>query len=124
MNNLLDLDSTVAWSLDIDELYELLDSEIEDVPQGQLTTQVELMNKSFGDFAKKVAKQAKFERSWAKIKGIVCKAYADGVKAEGKDLVTILTTAVISALGLGSGIWVVITVTIAVKQGLDKLCSV
>lgn len=116
----IELDSSMAWELSEKELYTLLDSEIVDSPLGQLSNQIKKVNfKGINDTA---IVKSKFDKAWDEIKDIACQVYASDEKLEGKDLVVIIVTAVTTALGFAA-LWIILTVTIAVKLSLNRLCQ-
>jgi hypothetical protein len=107
MDNMILIDISKAWDMNEEQLYALLedDSNISKLtPSSTVTRKV-------------------FEKRWSQIKKVVCKFYSDGTKVDGKDLVTAIVAAIAVALKITAG-WVIVVVTIAVKQGLGKMCGI
>lgn len=63
-----------------------------------------------------------FEELWEKIKGVICQIYNDKLQIEGKDLAAYLVAAIVSAISISNAL-AVLVITIAVKRGLDNMCS-
>ena len=116
----IELDSSMAWELSEKELYTLLDSEIVDSPLGQLSNQIKKVH--LEEVHNVAVLESKFDKAWNKIKDIACQVYSSEEKLEGKDLVIIIVTTIAKALGF-TALWVVLTVTIAVKLSLNRFCQ-
>lgn len=122
MSNRLASEVELAWNLDDNQLYALLDTEISDFQQGELTVQKKLQ-KGWDSQAIVEDGKNKFSQLWQEVKDITCQAYSENIDLGGKDLVTVLVAAITAALGW-TGIWVIALVTIAVRTSLNKLCQV
>lgn len=81
-------------------------------------TAVDLLSKTLEKDGKK-----HFNATWKKIKKIACQLYSSKPKLGGKDLVEYLVTAVAALVSITSAV-AILVITLAVKYGLDKLCSV
>lgn len=122
MSDRLASEVELAWNLDDNQLYVLLDAEISDFQQGELALQKKFQ-KGWGSHAIVEAGKNKFSELWQEVKDITCQVYSENIDLGGKDLVTVLVTAITAALGW-TGIWVIALVTIAVRTSLNKLCQV
>lgn len=108
MDDMIIVDVSTAWDMNEEQLYALLGD-------GSNASRLTPLNLNVSSLA--------FQKRWLQIKSFVCKFYSDGVKVDGKDLVTAIVAAIGAALNIAAG-WVIVVVTIAVKQGLDKMCGI